>query len=1163
MTKINRITIHGFKSFANKVDIPFDNTFNCILGANGSGKSNVSDSICFVLGRLSAKSLRAEKASNLIFNGGKQKKPASNAYVEIAFCNKNKIFPHDEKEIIIRRKISKAGGSTYFINGKKSTRTEILDTLALAKINPMGYNIIVQGDVTRFVDMTPLERRRIIEQISDIAIYEEKKHKAILELNKVEEKLHNAMIILKERKVYLKELKKDRDQALKYKDIQDKIADFKGTYLHLQIQDNKYKNKEFIEKIETIQSKIKESESNIDNIKKDIEEKKKQINEINQEIEEKGEKEQLKVHRVIEELKVNLAKNKTRTSTLNDEINKIKQRKKQFNDELNELKNKCTNYINQQKELETEIKSKNKELSELDEKIKIFKKKHKIESSQEMDQEIENQDKLIEEKQEEVQLVRSEQQELLREKDKLEYQIQTIDERIKKVKEIEKEHKDQIKILQTQKKKFKEVTLKLNEHINKDSKFAAELSNARRKFIDLQEKHSKLNAKAMSAQAQAATNRAVASLTQNKKKFKGLHGTVAELGQVNKKYSKPLEVAAGTKLQHLIVEDDQVAQDCIKYLKNQKLGAATFIPLNKIRYQKINPEDKKLHTKSGVHDFAINLITFQSKYKPAFQYVFGNTLIVEDINTARKVGIGKIRMATMDGNSVEASGVMRGGFNQKRKSIGFQERDNLEELELVESEISKNQSIISNIESKRQQNEELISTLRKEKSELEGEIIKAEKTLHLNTSDLDANNDLKKELKENLVKVDNNLSDIQRKLSKINKELAMIKSKRQMIKTQITAARSPQVLAQISAFDETKQKLRENIVRFENDLRNSKQNMDQIIAPEREKIQEIMKQHDKEEEQFINEIKELNKIITIDEKDLKIKEQQSKEFYSKYKELFTKREKHTNHINSCESKIENIREKMRSNEQQMNLISLQNAEVKAKLTALEEEFEKYKDCKLIKDKSLKELQHEVAKFEVALAQMSAVNMKALEIYEQVEVEYNKLTEKKDNLDKEKIEVHTLMNEIETRKKENFMKTFNQANENFQRIFSNLFNKGQAYLELEDKENIFEGGMDIKVKLTGNRFMDIKSLSGGEKTLTALSFIFSIQEYQPASFYILDEIDAALDKHNAETLAKLIRNYSNKAQYIVISHNDAVISESDTLFGVSMSDGISKVTSLKI
>jgi len=198
-----------------------------------------------------------------------------------------------------------------------------------------------------------------------------------------------------------------------------------------------------------------------------------------------------------------------------------------------------------------------------------------------------------------------------------------------------------------------------------------------------------------------------------------------------------------------------------------------------------------------------------------------------------------------------------------------------------------------------------------------------------------------------------------------------------------------------------------------------------------------------------------------------------------------------------------------------------------------------------------------------LAQMSAVNMKALDIYETVEKEFQNLVEKKDSLHTEKEDVLLLMNEIEVMKKEHFMKTFDHANDHFKRIFAQLFKKGDAHLQLGNPDDPFEEGLSIKVKITGKRYMDLKSLSGGEKTLTALAFIFAIQEYQPAKFYILDEIDAALDKHNSEMLSKLIRSYSDKAQYLIISHNDAVISEADDLFGISMNEGISKVTSLKI
>ncbi len=1155
--------MHGFKSFANKTEVPFDNKFNCILGPNGSGKSNVGDAICFVLGRLSAKSMRAEKAANLIFNGGKKKTPARSAYVEIAFDNANKTFPVEGKEIIINRTITTKGSSIYRINGKKRTRTEILDLLANARINPEGYNIILQGDIMRFVDMSPVERRKVIESISDISIYEEKKHKADLELNKVEDKLNNATIILKERKTHLRELKKDRDQALKFKSLKDQIDSNKATHLHLQIADLDKVKAKYDKEIAKYQDKISGSEKKVEQLKSKVADNKAIIAEINKEIEQKGEKEQVKVHREIEDMKISLTKDKARVSTLKDEINKIQQRKDQFDIEMDELENKASVNVEKKKELQEKIKRKEQELKEVEKNILQFKKKHKIESSGELETELEEKDKLIDQKQEEVQTVRQKQQELLREKDKIEYQLETLDEKIKKVKEVEQENKSQIKELQKKKNEFKSTTVRLNKCLDEDSGFASQLSNARKGLVGLQEEHAKLNAKTASIQAGLSSNRAVASIISNKNKFKGVHGTVSELGQVNKKFSKALEAAAGARMQNLVVEDDQVAADCIKYLKNNKLGSASFIPLNKIRSISISCDNKKLLGKSGVHDFALNLISYKPQFKKAFTYVFGNTLVVEDIDTARRVGIGKIKMTALDGNIVEASGVMRGGFQARKTAMGFKEKDSLEKLDHVEAEISELQGVLSNIEHKRESNEQEISSLRNFRSELEADIIKLEKILHLEGGDLDANSGLKKELRDRLKEVDTELSSFQKQINQINQELAKHKSKKMILRSQVNELRNPRLLAQLSAYEDARQEGKNDLVKLNAELGNISMQIEEMIAPERNKIQEILRQHRKEDEQFKKEIKTLSEKIGKEEKTLSDKEKASKAFYAKYKELFNKREKLSAEANKYDIEVESIRDRSRTSEREINVHSLKNAEVKAKLAGLNESFAQYKGVELLKGQTIDVLKHEINKFEVMLGQMSAVNMKALEIYEEVEKEYNDLMEKKNNLNVEKTDVLTLMNEIETKKKDHFMETFNKANENFERIFANLFSKGNAFLQLDNPDKPFEDGLSIRVKLTGTRYMDIKSLSGGEKTLTALSFIFAIQEYQPATFYILDEIDAALDKHNSEKLSKLIRSYSDKAQYIIISHNDSIISEADNLYGVSMNTHISKITTLKI
>jgi len=249
----------------------------------------------------------------------------------------------------------------------------------------------------------------------------------------------------------------------------------------------------------------------------------------------------------------------------------------------------------------------------------------------------------------------------------------------------------------------------------------------------------------------------------------------------------------------------------------------------------------------------------------------------------------------------------------------------------------------------------------------------------------------------------------------------------------------------------------------------------------------------------------------------------------------------------------------------INTFNLERTKITAELSALEHEFKEYEGVKIDESKQEQTLRKEIGIWEGVLTRIGNVNMKALEIYDSIEKEYNELHNKKERLLLEKEDVLVMMNEIEVKKTELFSKTFNVVNDHFKNTFSLLTTKGaEASLMLEKPDSPFDGGLFIKVKLTGKRFMDIRSLSGGEKTLTALAFIFSIQEFEPASFYILDEVDAALDKRNSERLANLIREYTGKAQYIVITHNDGVISEADILYGISMNEhGMSQVTSLRI
>ncbi|MBI4149923.1 chromosome segregation protein SMC [Candidatus Woesearchaeota archaeon] len=1166
MTKINKLLLHGFKSFARRTELVFGEKFNCILGPNGSGKSNISDAICFVLGKSSAKALRTEKSANLIYNGGKTKKPAPFAEVSIFFDNSNAIFPTEEKEVKVSRIVKSNGQSVYRINDETRTRQQILDLMSLARIDPDGYNIILQGDIVRFVEMPPEERRMLVEEIAGISIYEDKKQKAINELNRVEEKLKECEIILGERANNLKELQKERDQATKFKELNDKIKVNKASLLHLQMKRKREEKNEFDAKIKEAQDDLAAKQKELDELKAKIKAKREDIERINKEIEEKGEKEQVNIHKEVERLKIDIASSQNRTESITAELGKIKQRKHQLKQNIDEVQDKITSLDADKADLLKQITSREKELDTIAKRLDEFKKKNQLDSAAELEKEIEAIDKQLEEKEKEIQELRAKQQEFLRQKDKLEFQIQAIDEKIEKVLEVEKENKAQIQELKQKRQEFKKATLELTQRLNDDSALAAQLANARKTLAKYQEDFSRLNARNISIQEAVGEDTALKSVLGLKGKMAGIYGTVSELGQVSSKYALALEIVAGQRLKSVVVADDRVAAECIKYLKTNKLGTATFLPLNKVKAQPVASEIVELKKANGVHGMAIDLIEYDPKFKNIFSYVFGNTLVVETIDVARRIGIGNAKMVTLDGDLAELSGAMQGGYRQrKRLGLGFQEQELGKDLKQCEKGIADAEALISKLEKDRIANEEAIARLREFKANIEADIIKLEKTLNLEASDVDASKKEKEELKDELKRVDKEIDIVARKVSDVNKALADAKIKKQQIRMKITELRNPTLLAELNAFEEKRRELREQLVQRQADLKNIDAQVATILQPEIGNIQKVMKQHDKEEEDFKKETYTLTAKITEMMKTLKEKEEKQRKFQEQFKGLFTQRSKIDDSIKKDEEKVEHATEQHHKIEIKINTHQLELTKVRTELSTFEQEYKEFEGVSVVENKSEGELRKEIGIWEGVITKIGSVNMKALEIFDAVEREYNELTSKKEKLMLEKQDVMAMMNEIELHKKDLFMKTFEVVNEHFKLIFSALMTKGaDASLVLENPESPFEGGLLIKVRLTGTRFMDIRSLSGGEKTLTALAFIFSIQEHEPASFYIMDEVDAALDKKNSERLANLVRKYTDRAQYVVISHNDSVISEADTLYGVSMNeDGISNVTSLRI
>ncbi len=1145
-------------------DLCVENDHNFVANNFFVHNSNVLDALCFVLGKSSAKALRTEKSANLIYNGGKSKKPAKSGEVSIFFDNKKKIFPTEEDEVKISRIVKPKGNSVYKINNETRTRQQILELLSLARINPNGYNVILQGDIVRFVEMPPEERRLIIEEIAGISVYEEKKQKAVNELNKVEEKLKESGIVLKERKTHLQELGKEKEQAQKYNDLTHKIKVNKASLLHATMVDKKTEKEKLSKVSGQTKQQLEEKQNRVLESKEKIKGFGEEISGINKQVEERGEKGQVEIHKEVEKLKVDIASSKNRVEAVKNEISKIKQRKVQLRENHDELGSKIKKHEENKKELQAQLAAKQKLRGVIEQKIADFKKKNKLDNVGDIEKQVDELDKEAEQKQKAMLELRQKQQELLREKDKIEFQIQSIDEKIQKVLEVEKENQAQVKELKQKKEEFKKSTLELSKLINHDSNLCAQLDTARGKRATSSEQLGKLRAQNLSIQEVLGRDLGLKKILEQKQKgsIQGIHGTVSELGTAESKYSKALEIAAGSKLKSVVVDSDKTAVQCIKFLKENKFGVASFVPMNKIRGAAPAQGIAELKKANGVHGLAIDLLQFNPKYKTVFSHVFGNTLVVDSIDVARRIGVGKVKMVSLDGDLSELSGVMQGGY-RKRLGIGFQQKEVTSDIEKYEKILQDAELLISRIDKERKDLEQNIARLRQFKADLEGDIIKLEKVLNIDAADTEANRKVRKELEKALEESEKDIRKVEDDIQEQNRTLAQNRIKKQEMRNKIVELRNPSLIAELNAFEEKRKQSMEEGLQRESDLKNLDAQMDTILRPELENILKIIKQHDKEEEDFKEELAALDKLMQDKGVELKQKETAQQKFHAQFKELFAKRGKLDESIKKETSKMEEVGEQVRKIELRLNTSSIELSRVNAEIAGLEHEYKDYEGIEIVK-KPAAELRKQIGIWEGVVTKLGAVNMKALEIYTSIEKEYASLVQKKEKLIVEKEDVLLMMNEIETKKKNLFMKTFDIVNNNFKVLFSAISTKGDASIVLENPESPFDGGLMIKVRLSGKRFLDIRSLSGGEKTLTALAFIFAIQEHEPASFYVLDEVDAALDKRNSERFAQLIRKYTGNAQYVVITHNDAVIAEADRLYGVSMNEhGVSQVTSLKV
>lgn len=1160
---IKQLEIDNFKSFANKSEIPLLKGFTTVSGPNGSGKSNIIDSVLFALGLANASELRAENLSHFISTYTKR----NEAFVKVTFGE-----TENGEDLSIGRKIRKTSqgyASTYYVNDSVTTLTNVHAILEKYNVTPNSYNVMMQGDVMGITNCSPKNRRKIIDEIAGIADFDRRIEQATNELETVEQRVERSNVILNEVDNRLEQLKEEREVALKYQKLRDEKQGLESQISKVRFFDIKNSLEKAHENILEFTKKKKEEEIN----NKDLDERltliSKKFEEVSNLVKEKGETEQIELKKQEEALKGEIDR-KNNASNYAD---------KQIHDGLRAIENAKNGIEGFKKKIENlklNIKLKDDEIAGIKNNIttreaelkKILEDMTGLNAT--ADQHIEKRNNLRKQledlKDEETKLIQtklpleSELKNLQRDLDEAKAKLAELNEMKANFASTQDLKKSLVEQLQKEMDDFKIIQ---QNTLNDLDLTKNEISDLNYNIQMAYKKISAMEGKKLAAE-EANFGRAIDTVMNAK--LRGVHAPLVKLGTVDKEYSIAMEVAFGGRMAHIVVDDEHVASVAIELLKSSNAGRATFIPLNKIKKA---PSRLQLPKDKGVIDFAINLVDFDDEYIDAFFYAVGDTIVVEDIECAKKL-IGKYRMVTLQGELLEKSGSMTGG-TRLRTGLSFSQNDD-EELNKYKDRLKEMEQKLASLENKKSSLENKLEDVRgkysdsmsefsKSKGELENmnrnyensENILKEKTdfINITVPKIEELNKKLDKLEEKNVKIYDDMALCQEQIEEVeklinDKDLKDLKEKTEGIETEIKRLNGKLMTAENDKNDLDRQ------ITFHKNLIETKEEEITGIEHNNVKLEE-------DKQRYKSDIENLNK-------KMEILHEKIEEIEDKLGELLKERDSIQESLNKLKEEkltknheIEKIAEAIESFKARRRELEPQLESARKELEDAGEDIGKLEPVEI----STEEITSKIQRLEKRMQELGDVNMKALTAYEEVLTRQNELKQQIETLSKERKEILDRMHGYEQLKKETFMKTYNHINENFKEVFHQL-SEGEGELKLECPDDPLSGGLTIEAQPRDKKLQRLESMSGGEKSLTALAFVFAIQRYMPSPFYAFDEVDASLDTMNVERIAQMVQNQSKDTQFIVVSHRKPMIESANRTLGVTQKEkGITKVTGIKL
>ena len=1166
MVYIKKVELSHFKSFGGTTPIPFLPGFTVVSGPNGSGKSNILDALLFCLGLATSKGMRAERLPDLVNHSYNSQRHSAEASVSVTFDVTDIPEATDRDWTVSRRlKVAKGGSytSTYYINGETCTVSELHDQLNRLRIYPEGYNVVLQGDVTRIISMNAKERREIIDELAGVAEFDRKIEKTKENIDSVKEREERCQIIATELQKSLEKLALDRIKAEKYQKLKAQVQEKQQWEIVLHWQNLQQRCQQVKEQIQAGEKEKQVLTETIANLSEQIAQNSQELEKLNQQVKAFGEDEHLSLTSRLASQQAKRQQQQQRQKELENLEKESQAQKNRLLEEINRYNLELNQITAQKSRLETGILP---NLLRTTQTARETLENHRLqasslaEASEAWVKEQSDLSRNITRLQEQLNPYRSQRAQLTERCDRLQTNIVEAGQRLQELEQV----------ISTKTEESQEILQKINQSAPDIQNLAQKLTIAeqnrvisqdtqKRLLKEQRDKQRELDKLEATKQAQQEAQGTYATQILLQSDLPGICGLVAQLGEVEERYQIALEIAAGGRLGHVVVQDDSVAAAGIALLKQRRIGRATFLPLNKIRPPR--PQDiSSLRHARGYLDLAVNLVKFQSQYREVFNYIFGSTVVFEDIDSARYY-INQYRIVTLDGELLEMTGAMTGGSQPTRAGLRFGKISPKEssEAESLRERLAEIDRILTRNEEKITQVNHLISQLTQQLTETRQSHRENQLSLQQLSKDLERLTTEKEDLTRQLSGQQEEMTISRQRLEVLTREIPELELSLQQEQEKLTALEANHTHSEWQQV--------QGIIRTQELELQTKENH---LATVREQLKDLHNQQIRLEEKSQesgDRIIEIDKIITDAVNQRNIGNLEIEKLDRHILEINQALQQLSQQLGETKQKrdqLETVLRQQQNRQQQAiwqseKLVNNQE-ERQALLTTLQTEISQLESDLPNplpeipeSDRDFEKIQSDIRQLQKKLAALEPVNMLALEEHQKTKERLDELSEKLQTLEGERTELLLRIENFTTLRFNAFQEAFTAVNENFKNIFATL-SDGDGYLQLEDENDPFNGGLNLVAHPKGKPVQRLSSMSGGEKSLTALSFIFSLQRYRPSPFYAFDEVDMFLDGANVEKLAKMIQKQAQQAQFIVVSLRRPMIEASERTIGVTQARG---------